>query len=114
MDIKAIVWFSMKAMNSSLVKSVPQGEFVEISALVKSWEAKLQAMASQKKAIKFDAYPIAKIPLGIINVLKQQGYQDLILENDRWQHFLVPHSTENTSDRTLSASVLKKLASRVS
>jgi len=108
-DIKAIVWFSINAMNSSLVKSVPQGEFVEISALVKSWEAKLQAMASQKKAIKFDAYPIAKIPLGIFNVLKQQGYRDLILENDRWQHFLVPNSNETPSERALSAGVLKKV-----
>jgi hypothetical protein len=81
-------------MNSSLVKLVPQGDFVEISALVKSWEFKLQALASQKKPIKFDVYPMSKVPSEIISILNQQGYQDLILENDRWQHFLVPNSID--------------------
>jgi len=77
-------------MNSSLVKSVPQGDFAEISALVKNWEVKLQELANQKKPIKFDVYPMPQVPEKITNLLRQQGYQDLILENDRWQHFLVP------------------------
>ncbi len=31
-----------------------------------------------------------QVPEKITTLLRQQGYQDLILENDRWQHFLVP------------------------
>jgi len=31
----------------------------------------------------------------LLELLKQQGYKDLILERDRWQHFLVPNSTIN-------------------
>jgi hypothetical protein len=81
-------------MNSSLVKLVPQGDFVEISALVKSWEVKLQTLASEKKPIKLDVYPMSKVPSEIISILNQQGYQDLILENDRWQHFLVPTAND--------------------
>ena len=96
-------------MNSSLVKSVPRGDFAEISALVKDWEIKLQTLASQKRPIKFDVYPMLKVPSDVDRLLNLQGYQDLVLENDRWQHFLVPHSTENISDRTSSASVLKKV-----
>jgi hypothetical protein len=80
-------------MNSSLVKSVPQGDFVEISALVKSWEMKLRTLASEKKRIKFDVYPMSKVPSEIDILLKQQGYRDMILDNDRWQHFLVPNSS---------------------
>ena len=37
-------------------------------------------------------YPRPNIPQEIQTRLEQQGYCDLILENDRWQHFLVPHS----------------------
>jgi hypothetical protein len=32
------------------------------------------------------------IPQEFKNNLRQQGYDDLVLENDRWQHFLVPNS----------------------
>ena len=89
-------------MNSSLVKLAPQGDFVEISALVKSWELKLRTLASQKKPIKFDVYPMSKVPSEINNLLNQQGYEDLILENDRWQHFLVPNSIEIIPSRALN------------
>jgi len=42
------MYLTVTAMNSSLVKSVPQGDFAEISALVKNWEVKLQELANQK------------------------------------------------------------------
>lgn len=80
------------AMNISLVKSAPQGDFVEISALMKDWEAKFQASLSQKKPIKYDMYPMPGIPKEFTGRLSQQGYQDLVLEYDRWQHFLIPDS----------------------
>jgi hypothetical protein len=96
-------------MDSSLVKSVPQGDFAEISALVKGWEIKFQSLASQKRPIKFDVYPLSKIPSDIDKLLNQQGYQDLILDKDRWQHFLVPISNESGPDRARDTSVLKRV-----
>jgi hypothetical protein len=87
-------------MNASLVKSAPQGDFVEISALMKSWEINIQTLVSQKRPIKFDMYPKQNIPPEIRNLLGQTGYHDHILENDRWQHFLVPASNETVSDHS--------------
>ena len=78
-------------MNTSFVKKAPRGDFVEISALNMGWEAKFQILVSQNQSIKFDMYPRPNIPPEIHDHLKQQGYQDLILESDRWQHFLVPN-----------------------
>ena len=79
-------------MNTTLVKSAPQGDFVEVSVLMKDWETKFQMLVSQKRPIKYDMYPMPNIPQEFKNRLSQQGYRDLILENDRWQHFLVPNS----------------------
>jgi hypothetical protein len=78
------------AMNISLVKTVPQGDFAEISALMQGWEIKFQTLVSQRRPIKYDMYPRPNIPPEIRDRLAQLGYKDLILENDRWQHFLVP------------------------
>ncbi len=80
-------------MNSSLVKVAPQGDFTEISALIKSWEAQFQMLVGQKQPIKLDVYPMSTIPGELKDVLHQKGYDDLVLAHDRWQHFLVPHST---------------------
>jgi hypothetical protein len=81
-------------MNTSLVKSVPPGEFVEVSPLMKDWEIKLQTFVSQIKPVKFDMFPNKMISSEIIHVLARRGYQVLTLEYDRWQHFFVPNSTE--------------------
>ena len=78
-------------MNTALVKTAPPGDFAEISVLMQGWEIKFQALVSQKQPIKYDMYPQPNIPPEIRDHLNQQGYQDLILENDRWQHFLVPN-----------------------
>ena len=79
-------------MDTSLVKTVPQGDFAEVSVLMQGWEIKFQLLVSQKRPIKYDMYPRPNIPPEIHDHLKQQGYKDLILENDRWQHFLIPNS----------------------
>jgi hypothetical protein len=81
-------------MNACLVKSAPQGDFVEVSVLFKGWETKLQTLVSQKRAIKYDMYPLPDIPQEFRIVLDCQGYKDLILKNDRWQHFLVPNQNK--------------------
>ena len=78
-------------MNTALVKTAPPGDFAEISVLMQGWEIKFQALVSQKRPIKYDMYPHPNIPPEIRDHLNQQGYQDLILESDRWQHFLVPN-----------------------
>lgn len=78
------------AMNTLLVKFAPQGDFVEISALMRGWETRFQTLVSQRRPIKYDMYPLPDIPQEFQNRLKQEGYSDLIIENDRWQHFLVP------------------------
>lgn len=90
--LKQISGLLEDVINTSLVKSVPQSNFVEVSVLVKGWETKFQTLVSQKQPIKYDMYPQPNIPAEFENRLAQQGYQDLILENDRWQHFLVPLS----------------------
>lgn len=77
-------------MNTSLVKTAPQGDFAEVSVLMQGWEIKFQMLVSQKRPIKYDMYPRPGIPPEFHERLKQQGYQDQILENDRWQHFLIP------------------------
>lgn len=69
-------------MNTSLVKSVPQGDFAEVSALMKGWENKFQSLVSQKQPIKYDMYPLPNIPRELKTWLEQQGYYDLVLEND--------------------------------
>jgi hypothetical protein len=79
-------------MNTSLVKLVPQGDFAEVSVLMKDWETQFQTLVSQNRPIKYDVYPNTDIPQEMQDRLGQQGYHDLILENDRWQHFLVPNS----------------------
>jgi len=95
-------------MNTSLVKSAPHGDFVEVSPLIKDWEIKLQTLVSQRKPVMFDMFPMTQIPSEIIRVLTQRGYQDLILENNRSQHFLVPNPTETPLKDASNASGLKK------
>jgi hypothetical protein len=79
-------------MNTLLVKTVPPGNFAEISVLMQGWEVKFQLLVSQERPIKYDMYPHLNIPPEIQDCLNRHGYKDLILENDRWQHFLVPTS----------------------
>jgi hypothetical protein len=79
-------------MNTSLVKSVPNGVFAEVSVLMSGWENVFEKLISQKQPIRYDMYPLPGMPIEIRNHLVENGYQDLVLENDRWQHFLVPNS----------------------
>jgi hypothetical protein len=55
------------------------------------WEAAFQTFVSQNRAILFDHYPLPGFPEDIKTALARHGYHDHILENDRWQHFLVPN-----------------------
>lgn len=79
-------------MNTSLVKSVPTGDFADVSVLMRDWQNKMQLLVSQKQPIRYDVYPLQTIPQQIKDSLERQGYDDLILEKDQWQHFLVPRT----------------------
>jgi hypothetical protein len=79
-------------MNISLVKAAPPGEFAEVSVLMNGWQTKFEALVSQNRPIRYDMYPMPGIPPELCQRLDQQGYSDLVLEKDRWQHFLVPSS----------------------
>jgi hypothetical protein len=71
---------------------MPPGDFAEISVLTNDWQAKFQMLISQKRPIKYDFYPLPSMPQEIRSNLDQQGYADLVMESDQWQHFLVPVS----------------------
>jgi hypothetical protein len=77
-------------MNTSLVKSVPPGDFAEVSVLQRGWENAFHALVSQNQPIKFDMFPQLGIPSELQSRLRLQGYSDLVPANDRWQHFLIP------------------------
>jgi len=77
-------------MNTSFVKSVPQGDFADVSALRSGWQTQFQVCVSKKQPIKFDFYPLPSMPPEIEQNLELAGYRDLILENDQWQHYLLP------------------------
>lgn len=79
-------------MNAFLVKAEPQGNFTELSILMNDWKFQFQTLVSQKRPIKCDIYPLPNVPDEIRHALDEEGYSDLILANDRWQHFLVPDS----------------------
>lgn len=80
-------------MNTSLVKAVPPGDFAEISVLMNGWQTKFESLVSENRPIKYDMYPMPGIPPELCRRLDQQGYTDLVLEKDQWQHFLVPPSS---------------------
>jgi hypothetical protein len=77
-------------MNVSLVKTVPQGEFEEVSVLKDGWRDKFQSLVSRNRPLKFDMYPKKGIPEEVKAILEQRGYNALVPLNDRWQHFLLP------------------------
>ena len=52
-------------MNTSLVKSAPQGDFVEVSVLMKDWETKFQALVSRETADQVRHVPDAGHSAGI-------------------------------------------------
>ena len=77
-------------MNTNFVKLAPPGDFAEVSALRSDWQTQFQSLVSQQKPIKFDFYPLPNMPQEITRHLEQAGYRDLLLQNDQWQHFLLP------------------------
>jgi hypothetical protein len=90
-------------MNRSFVKAAPPGDFAEVSVLFTGWETMFQTLVRQRRPIKFDIYPNPDILSKVNDLLCQQGYRDLVLEKDPWQHFLIPNA--NLVARTMSVFV---------
>ena len=77
-------------MNTALVKSVPEGEFEEVSIEHPGWREAFEAHITQRKPIKYQVYNMPNLSQEIKDALNKQNYLHLILESDHWQHFLVP------------------------
>lgn len=69
---------------------MPTGNFEAISVLLSGWESQFESLVTNKRPIRYDMYPLTHIPEKFQSRLKAGGYSDLVLENDRWQHFLIP------------------------
>ena len=77
-------------MNTALVKSVPEGEFEEVSIEHPNWREAFEALITQRKPIRYQVYTMPNLSREIQDALNKQSYVHLILESDQWQHFLVP------------------------
>ena len=79
-------------MNTSLVKTKPQGDFVAVSFLMGGWKEQFANLIREKHPICYDMYPLPSIPSEFRARLQDEGYSDLVPENDRWEHYLIPKS----------------------
>ena len=77
-------------MNTSLVKTKPQGDFVAVSVLMTGWKEQFANLIQEKRPICYDMYPFMIIPPEIQMRLQDEGYSALVPENDRWEHYLMP------------------------
>lgn len=72
------------------MKSLRPEDFVEISEEMPDWEAIFLKLVQQAKHIKYQTYTMPEIPEYIEAELRRIGYRDIILEENHWQHFLIP------------------------
>jgi len=79
-------------MNTVITKSIPPGDFEEISIELPDWEAHLLKLVQEGKPIKYRRCNMPMIPRNIRAELSRRSYCNHILENDKEQHFLVPKS----------------------
>ncbi len=77
-------------MNTKIVQTVPEGNFVNISNEMADVENFFESMVSQRNAVKYRINKMPNLSAKIQKELCQQNYIDCILESDHWQHFLVP------------------------
>jgi hypothetical protein len=79
-------------MNIILVKSVPSGDFEEVSIHMTDWHQRFVRLIQERKPIKYDVYTMPTLSKDIQDELSKQSYCHLILESDKDQHFLAPMS----------------------
>ena len=79
-------------MNTILIKSVPPGDFEEISIHMPDWQARFLKLIQERKPVKYDVYTMPTLSANVQDELSKQHYCHLILENDHDKHFLTPIS----------------------
>jgi hypothetical protein len=80
-------------MKVSMIRSVPHGQFAEVSVLSKDWQERFQSLINEQQPIKFDFYPMPDVPSEVRQSVMERGYKDFVWQKDRWQHFFVPKHT---------------------
>ena len=83
-------------MSALFVESPPPGDFAYISALSTGWHGQLHSLIAEKRPVTYDFSPLRKFLDDVLEQVTQHGYQHLILENDRCQHFFIPPANEFT------------------
>jgi FtsZ-binding cell division protein ZapB len=77
-------------MNTSIVKTPPEGIFEEVSIEVEGWQDRFKELIGKRQKIQFNVYTMPNLSMEIQTALDRQRYVDLIFESDKDQHFLVP------------------------
>lgn len=83
-------------MNTMLVKSVPVGDFEEVSIVAPNdkpydFRALFLKLIQERKRIKYDVHTMPNLSKEIQDELSKQSYIHLILETDHDKHFLIPN-----------------------
>ena len=81
---------SQKHMNTTLTKSVPPGDFEEVSIHMPDWQARFHKLIQDGKLIKYNVHTMPNFSKNIQAELSKRSYCLWILESDQDQHFLTP------------------------
>jgi hypothetical protein len=79
-------------MITAITTSIPPGEFEEVSTHMPDWQARFLKLVQEGKRIKYGLYTMPNIPTNIQSELSRRSYSQLILDEDNWQHFLIPQA----------------------
>jgi hypothetical protein len=79
-------------MNTVIIKSVPQGDFEEISIYMPDWQSRFLKLVQEEKLIKYDVYTMPTLSKEVQEELSKRSYCHLILDSDKDKHFLVPRT----------------------
>ena len=86
-------------MTTIIIKSVPPGDFKEISIHTPGWKARFLELVQQEQPIKYDAYTMPNLSTEVQDQLSKYAYSHLILDSDRDHHFLVPRTAPHEQHR---------------
>lgn len=79
-------------MNTIVTKSVPQGDYEEISIHMHDWQARFLKLVQEERPIRYDVYTMPNLSKETQDELSKRGYRHLILDSDKDQHFLAPRT----------------------
>jgi hypothetical protein len=81
-----------RLMNTVIVRTVPPGDFEEISVEMPDWKATFLNLVQQGKRIHYDVHSMPTIHQRYSGRTQQGNYFDFILEGDHDHHFLIAKS----------------------